>query len=66
MIYVAIVILTLSVLAFFFLNRKSSANQCLPPLKSGWIPWFGIAFEFGKEPLHYIEKTRKEVGLIGC
>ena len=63
-VYAALVVLILSVFAFIFFNGKLSANQRLPPMKSGCIPWFGIAFEFGKAPLHYIEKTRKEVQIL--
>ena len=33
----------------------------LPPARTGWIPWIGVAVPFGKEPLYYIEKTRREV-----
>ena len=36
----------------------------LPPARTGWIPWIGVAVPFGKEPLYYIEKTRREVS--GC
>ena len=31
-----------------------------PPRKAGWIPWLGVALEFGKAPLWYIQKTREE------
>ena len=36
----------------------------VPPAKRGWIPWVGVAIQFGKEPLHYIEKTKREVGTV--
>eukprot|EP00731_Ephydatia_muelleri_P030117 Em0021g640a len=36
----------------------------LPPARTGWIPWIGVAVPFGKEPLYYIEKTRRELGDI--
>lgn len=40
---------------------RSSDKSNMPPSKTGWIPWVGVAIEFGKEPLNYIEKTRREV-----
>lgn len=52
---VALVLLVIAKLTIF----KSEAN--LPPAKRGLIPWVGVAIPFGKEPLYYIEKTRREV-----
>ena len=37
-----------------------------PPTKAGWIPWLGVALEFGKEPLRYIQKTRAEASCATC
>ncbi|ESP03136.1 hypothetical protein LOTGIDRAFT_137877 [Lottia gigantea] len=35
-----------------------------PPTYRGWLPWFGCAMEFGKGPLHFINKKSKELGSI--
>jgi 24-hydroxycholesterol 7alpha-hydroxylase len=32
-----------------------------PPCIKGWIPWFGVAFEFGKSPLTFIAQARDKV-----
>lgn len=29
-----------------------------PPLISGWIPYMGVAIEYGKEPGKYLERMR--------
>ena len=34
----------------------------LPPVQSGWLPWVGCAMEFGREPLFFIDRTRRKVG----
>ena len=36
-------------------------NRKVPPLRDGWLPWLGCAFEMRKGPLKFINKTRKEV-----
>ncbi|XP_050391627.2 24-hydroxycholesterol 7-alpha-hydroxylase [Patella vulgata] len=35
-----------------------------PPTHKGWIPWLGLALEFGKGPLHFIDRKRKELGSV--
>ncbi|XP_019392663.1 PREDICTED: 24-hydroxycholesterol 7-alpha-hydroxylase isoform X1 [Crocodylus porosus] len=35
-----------------------------PPCISGWIPWFGVAFQFGKGPLEFIEQARVKYGPV--
>ena len=45
-----------------WLVRSNSIHRTrLPPVKGGWMPWVGCAIPFGKEPLLFIEQTRKEV-----
>lgn len=39
-------------------------NYNQPPCISGWIPWVGAAFQFGKAPLEFIEQARIKV-MIG-
>ena len=46
------------------LRQRAGRRKNLPPLKSGWIPWIGVAFDFGKKPLLYINTTRKEACII--
>ncbi|TFK08590.1 T-cell surface antigen CD2-like [Platysternon megacephalum] len=42
-------------------------NPHSPPCISGWIPWLGAAFQFGKAPLEFIEQARVKVRIIiGC
>ena len=49
--------------ALLWLVRSNSIHRRtrLPPVKGGWMPWVGCAIPFGKEPLLFIEQTRKEV-----
>ncbi|XP_034622536.1 24-hydroxycholesterol 7-alpha-hydroxylase-like isoform X2 [Trachemys scripta elegans] len=39
-------------------------NPNSPPCVSGWIPWLGAAFEFGKAPLEFIEQARVKYGPV--
>uniref|UniRef100_A0A8C0H327 Lanosterol 14-alpha demethylase n=1 Tax=Chelonoidis abingdonii TaxID=106734 RepID=A0A8C0H327_CHEAB len=39
-------------------------NPNSPPCISGWIPWLGAAFQFGKAPLEFIEQARVKYGPI--
>ena len=43
------------------LGRARRSRHQLPPQRSGLVPWLGCALAFGKEPLFFIQKTRKEV-----
>ncbi|XP_059034142.1 24-hydroxycholesterol 7-alpha-hydroxylase isoform X1 [Mustela lutreola] len=44
-----------------FLQRKNFRG---PPCIRGWIPWIGAGFEFGKDPLEFIEKARIKYGPV--
>ena len=59
----AVVIGGLALLAtvLWLVRSNSSRRTRLPPVKGGWIPWVGCAIPFGKEPLWFIQRTRKEV-----
>ena len=59
--YILISVITLITLILFIRRRKFTAH---PPCYYGWIPWFGCAFEFGKEPLIFIGDSWKRVCLI--
>ncbi|KAH0621798.1 hypothetical protein JD844_023432, partial [Phrynosoma platyrhinos] len=40
-------------------------RSCLePPCISGWIPWLGAAFQFGRVPLKFIEQARLKYGPV--
>eukprot|EP00117_Sycon_ciliatum_P021447 scpid10192/ scgid18794/ 24-hydroxycholesterol 7-alpha-hydroxylase; Cytochrome P450 39A1; Oxysterol 7-alpha-hydroxylase len=61
----------LSLLALFLLSvlaltlgvrRGYSSSTSAPPCVSGWLPWIGCAVEFGKEPLLFLDATRKRLG----
>ena len=39
----------------------SWSGKILPPVQGGHIPWLGCAVSFGKEPLHFIQRTHKKV-----
>lgn len=41
-------------------KHTSNAPGRLPPVQSGWLPWIGCAVDFGREPLYYIDRTRKK------
>lgn len=53
--------LTSIFLAFFIWQvwvRTSDATSRSPPTRNGWIPWFGVALEYGKDADRYLEKCR--------
>ena len=52
------------VIALFLLNFMATKNFKYPPVIKGWIPWFGCAIDFGKEPLNFIKKSTEKDGLI--
>ena len=52
------------VIALFLLNFMATKNFKYPPVIKGWIPWFGCAIDFGKEPLNFIKKSTEKHGLI--
>ncbi|KAG2468711.1 CP39A hydroxylase, partial [Polypterus senegalus] len=35
-----------------------------PPYIRGWLPWFGVAFQFGRAPLDFVEKARAKYGPV--
>ncbi|KAA0708387.1 24-hydroxycholesterol 7-alpha-hydroxylase [Triplophysa tibetana] len=53
---------TILIISINILFGKSHPN--MPPCIRGWIPWFGAAFEFGKEPLHFIQQARATYGPV--
>ncbi|XP_039604877.1 24-hydroxycholesterol 7-alpha-hydroxylase isoform X1 [Polypterus senegalus] len=55
-----IVILILSFCLFY--TRKKQHNY--PPYIRGWLPWFGVAFQFGRAPLDFVEKARAKYGPV--
>ena len=55
--------LTLISTLSWLVRSNLGGKERLPPVKSGWIPWVGCAIPFGKEPLWFIQQTRKEVSL---
>ena len=57
----AVVGLTLFATVSWLVKSNLRGKARLPPVKSGWIPWVGCAIPFGKEPLWFIQQTRKEV-----
>ena len=58
-------ILLIAGLTLLLISQKILAgrdDRNFPPLRSdGWLPWLGCAFEMSKEPLKFINTTRKEV-----
>jgi len=58
-----VIILFVGLVTFLVLQKASVSRGAdkLPPIRTGWLPWLGCALEFGKEPLHFIKRTRDEV-----
>jgi len=48
-------------LVLFLILGSRDDKELQPPLRNGWLPWLGCAMEMGKEPLKFINITRKEV-----
>ena len=44
--------------------RARGSRLRLPPERTGWIPWLGCALDFGRAPLHFIQKTREAVKIF--
>ncbi|XP_014390838.1 PREDICTED: 24-hydroxycholesterol 7-alpha-hydroxylase isoform X2 [Myotis brandtii] len=61
LIFPSVIIILGCVALLLFLQWKNLSG---PPCISGWIPWIGAAFEFGKAPLEFIEKARIKYGPI--
>ncbi|XP_053567113.1 24-hydroxycholesterol 7-alpha-hydroxylase [Bombina bombina] len=60
----ALVIAVLAWVLVRWLLSKLSQKLPPPPYIRGWIPWFGAAFEMGKGPLEFIEKSREKYGPV--
>ncbi|XP_068921925.1 24-hydroxycholesterol 7-alpha-hydroxylase isoform X3 [Petaurus breviceps papuanus] len=54
------IILGCTVLYLF--NQQRNLHR--PPCISGWIPWIGAVFRFGKAPLEFIEQARIKYGPV--
>ncbi|XP_054578068.1 24-hydroxycholesterol 7-alpha-hydroxylase isoform X2 [Eptesicus fuscus] len=61
LIFPLVIIILGCVALLLFLQWKNLSG---PPCIRGWIPWIGAAFEFGKDPLEFIEKARIKYGPI--
>ncbi|KAM4694722.1 24-hydroxycholesterol 7-alpha-hydroxylase isoform 2-T2 [Discoglossus pictus] len=44
----------------YILHRSSHSPPCI----RGWIPWFGAAFQMGREPLEFIRMAREKYGPV--
>uniref|UniRef100_A0A8B9HW65 Cytochrome P450, family 39, subfamily A, polypeptide 1 n=1 Tax=Astyanax mexicanus TaxID=7994 RepID=A0A8B9HW65_ASTMX len=60
--FTLLLLVTVVVLCFRLLFLQNNPNA--PPCIRGWIPWVGAAFEFGKEPLHFIARARAKYGPV--
>lgn len=58
---ISVSVVTVLPLVWWLLQGRGNSRGRLPPRKSGWLPWLGVAIEFGKAPLHYIYQAHKEV-----
>mmetsp|Transcript_20033 Transcript_20033/g.30000 ORF Transcript_20033/g.30000 Transcript_20033/m.30000 type:complete len:508 (+) Transcript_20033:112-1635(+) len=56
---IAIALLGLYVLWFFFTNRTRKGE---PPMVTAYIPYMGSAFQYGTNPLKFLQKARKKYG----
>ncbi|XP_074093206.1 24-hydroxycholesterol 7-alpha-hydroxylase [Macrotis lagotis] len=48
--------------AFYLFHQQRNLHR--PPCLSGWIPWIGAGFKFGKAPLEFIEQARVKYGPV--
>ena len=58
-----VTVIILGLVTWLVLQRASVSRGAdkFPPIRTGWLPWLGCALEFGKEPLHFIKRTKDEV-----
>ncbi|XP_006120739.3 24-hydroxycholesterol 7-alpha-hydroxylase-like [Pelodiscus sinensis] len=54
-------VLGLIIIMYFLFQPRNSKS---PPCISGWIPWFGAAFQFGRAPLEFVEQARIKYGPV--
>ncbi|XP_078011458.1 24-hydroxycholesterol 7-alpha-hydroxylase isoform X2 [Phascolarctos cinereus] len=47
---------------FYLFHQQRNLHR--PPCISGWIPWIGAGFRFGKAPLEFIEQARIKHGPV--
>ncbi|KAI1889109.1 hypothetical protein AGOR_G00175690 [Albula goreensis] len=46
----------------FWDSRKRQPGE--PPLESGWIPFLGVAIEYGKNPLAFLRSAQRKEGTL--
>jgi len=51
----------LAAIALTIICMEVLKQQSRPPCLGYWRPWIGCAVEFGKEPLHFIDRARRKV-----
>uniref|UniRef100_A0A673LZD1 Cytochrome P450, family 39, subfamily A, polypeptide 1 n=1 Tax=Sinocyclocheilus rhinocerous TaxID=307959 RepID=A0A673LZD1_9TELE len=62
--WITLILTVITVIISFHLLFGKRSHPNAPPCIRGWIPWFGAAFEFGKAPLHFIQKARAKYGPV--
>ncbi|XP_043921424.1 cytochrome P450 7A1 [Protopterus annectens] len=59
-----IVTLLIGVVVLWFLAGRRRRCKGEPPLENGWIPFFGVGIEFGRDPLKFLLSRKKIYGDI--
>uniref|UniRef100_A0A8C1EIE7 Cytochrome P450, family 39, subfamily A, polypeptide 1 n=1 Tax=Cyprinus carpio carpio TaxID=630221 RepID=A0A8C1EIE7_CYPCA len=62
--WITLILTVFTMIISFHLLFGKRSHPNAPPCIGGWIPWFGAAFEFGKAPLHFIQKARPKYGPV--
>ncbi|KAK1172823.1 cytochrome P450 7A1-like [Acipenser oxyrinchus oxyrinchus] len=52
----------LAILAAWFLFFTRRRREDEPPLENGWLPYLGLAFQFGSNPLEFLRSRQKKYG----
>lgn len=63
LLFIGVAVFTVIVGAVFiwYCLLYNAKERGAPPAKEGWLPWLGVAIQFGKAPLDYIEESHIQV-----
>ncbi|KAJ8277660.1 hypothetical protein GJAV_G00078220 [Gymnothorax javanicus] len=60
--FVLTIFISILITLLFRVSRKRQPDE--PPLVNGWIPFLGVALNYGKNPLAFLRSTQRKYGDI--
>ncbi|KAL2085296.1 hypothetical protein ACEWY4_018616 [Coilia grayii] len=61
---IGILSILLPLFLFCLLLEPRKRRPGEPPLEAGWIPFLGVALDYGKDPLAFLRETQKKCGNV--